>query len=561
MTPVLSLLYLYLHLQLGITEDHSPFIEVTQAAGINFTHINGASGKYHLPETLGAGGAFFDYDNDGDLDLFLVNSGLIDKLSLRQEPTREKDKSQLYHNNGDGTFSDATQSAKLNAIYGYNHGAIVADYDNDGDSDLYITSLGSNKLYQNQGDGTFTDVTKTAGVGGNAWSSSATFFDYDRDGYLDLFVVNYVYYSLEQTYSPCIQSGQQDYCNLTYYQGAPDQLYHNNGNGTFVDVTQAAGIRDQGGSFHGKGLGVVATDTNNDGWMDLYVANDGTPNYLFKNNGDSTFTEMAALAGCAYSRQGVAQAGMGVDVGDYDRDGFMDIFVTNFSEEANNLYRNNGDGTFSDAIYEVGLGDVTYLPLGFGTRLFDYDNDGSLDLFVANGHVITHIHLKSDLLTYGQRNQLFRSTSNGRFTEVLPTSESTFLSRAEVSRGVISADYDNDGDVDILVTQLNQPARLYRNQTSEQEEPNHWLRIKVVGRQSNRDGIGTKIRLQSGNLSLTKEIHSSSSYLSGHDQRPIFGLGGRQKVDHVILHWPSGAITRLENLTVNRQVEIVEGFD
>ena len=546
---ILSILTFYI----GVDPISPHFVEVTKSAGIAFTHTNGADGAYHLPETLGAGGAFFDYDNDDNLDLFLVNSG-----STHSTTANTPYKNVLYRNNGDGTFTDVTEQSNLDTLSGYNHGVVAADYDNDSDQDLYITSLGANHLYRNNGDGTFTDTTELSGIGSTLWSSSATFFDYDLDGYLDLYVVNYVYYRLDQTYQPCIEFGYQDYCNLRYYEGAPDQLYRNNGDGTFTDVTKTAGINDQGGPFQGKGLGVIASDLNNDGFTDLYVANDGTPNYLFYNNGDGTFTEIAAWVGCAYSSEGLAQAGMGVDAGDYNGDGLMDIFVTNFSEETNNLYRNNGDGTFTDTIYEVNLGDPTYLPVGFGTGFFDYDNDSDLDIFVANGHVTEHIHHRSDLLTYGQRNQLFQNDGLGKFVQMSPELEKGFLTEEKISRGSIFADYDNDGDVDLLVTQLNQPAKLYRNQTSNQEKSNNWLQIKVVGVRNNRNGFGARMTLQMGNLSITKETRSSSGYLSSHDPRVTFGIGQYQKIESLTIYWPSGSVQRLENISVNQQITVVE---
>jgi len=453
MTCIILSIFIF---HIGVDPISPHFVEVTKSAGIAFTHTNGADGAYHLPETLGAGGAFFDYDNDDNLDLFLVNSGSIHS-TIANTPYQNV----LYRNNGDGTFTDVTEQSNLDTLSGYNHGVVAADYDNDSDQDLYITSLGANHLYRNNGDGTFTD----------------------------------------QTYQPCIEFGYQDYCNLRYYEGAPDQLYRNNGDGTFTDVTKTAGINDQGGPFQGKGLGVIASDLNNDGFTDLYVANDGTPNYLFYNN---------------------------------------------------------GDGTFTDTIYEVNLGDPTYLPVGFGTGFFDYDNDSDLDIFVANGHVTEHIHHRSDLLTYGQRNQLFQNDGLGKFVQISPELEKGFLTEEKISRGSIFADYDNDGDVDLLVTHLNQPAKLYCNQTSNQEKSNNWLQIKVVGVRNNRNGFGARMTLQMGNLSITKETRSSSGYLSSHDPRVTFGIGQYQKIESLTIYWPSGSVQRLENISVNQQITVVE---
>ena len=354
------------------------FADVTEEAGIDFRHINGAEGAYHLPETLGAGGAFFDADNDGNLDLYLVNSGYWEESSPADDAL-----SALYRNKGDGTFTDITTTAGVDNRGNYGQGAACADYDNDGDVDLYVTNFGANVLYRNNGDGTFTDVTAAANVGDPAWSSSACFLDYNRDGHLDLFVVNYLVYSLDVPYLPCgEEGGAQTYCHPSLFEGAPDTLYRNNTDGTFTDVSEESGVGGIGGLFHGKGLGVVSADFNNDGAPDLYVANDDTRNDFFYNNGDGTFSEISLLAGCAYSFNGVAQAGMGVTAGDYNGDGLQDIFVTNLSYETNALYRNNGDGTFTDVIYETHLGKESYLFVGFGTGFLDADNDGALDLFV-----------------------------------------------------------------------------------------------------------------------------------------------------------------------------------
>ena len=525
------------------------FADVTAEAGIHFRHVNGAKGDYHLPETIGAGGAFFDYDNDGALDLYLVNSSNWPGVHSEESTT-----SVLYRNNGDGIFTDVTATAGVDNAGNYGQGVAVGDYDNDGNRDLYVTNFGPNVLYHNNGDGTFTNVTGQAGVGDPLWSSSATFFDYDRDGNLDLYVVNYVHYSLDIPYRPCGDHGIRSYCHPSLFEGAPDQLYHNNGDGTFTDVTQAAGITDIGGPFQGKGLGVVAADFNNDGNLDIYVANDDTPNYLFYNNGDGTFTEIALLAGCAYSFDGVAQAGMGVDAADYNGDGFLDIFVTNLSYETNTLYRNNGDGTFTDASYEAQLGQESYLFVGFGTGFFDYDNDGHTDVFIANGHVIDNIERTSDVITYAQRNQLFHNNGDGTFTEVSFES-GTYFQRKGVSRGAIFGDYDNDGDVDIVVTQSNQPAELLRNEGGNRR---NWLRVKTVGTISNRDGIGARVTVTVGSQLQTQEVHTGKSYLCSHDPRLFFGLGEHTTIDRLEIRWPSGGVQVIERIAANQELVVVE---
>ena len=550
------------------------FVDVTKEAGIDFRHVNGAEGDYHLPETLGAGGAFFDADNDGDLDIYLVNSGNWPGSAAAQKH------SALYQNNGDGTFTDITAAAGVGNRGNYGQGVACADYDNDGDTDIYVTNFGPDVLYRNNGDGTFTDITAHAGIGDAAWSSSACFLDYDRDGHLDLFVVNYLHYSLDAVYRPCGEGETRTYCHPSLFEGAPDRLYRNNGDGTFTDVSQEAGVGNIGGMFHGKGLGVVSADFNNDGAPDLYVANDDTRNDFFYNNGDGTFSEISLLAGCAYSFNGVAQAGMGIAAGDYNGDGALDIFVTNLSYETNALYRNNGDGTFTDVIYEARLGKESYLYVGFGTGFLDVDNDGWLDVFVANGHIIDNIAETHDVLTYAQPNQLFRNKGDGTFQEISETAGSYFH-RAQVSRGSIFGDYDNDGDVDILVTQSNGPATLLRNENGNKQ---NWLRIKLVGTVSNRDGIGARVLLTIGEMARDRpspyglqademerdepsfddvtqqirDVNPGASYLSSHDARLHFGLGENTNVNRLEIRWPSGVVEVYENLPVNQEHVLTE---
>ena len=528
------------------------FVDVTAEAGINFRHINGAEGAYHLPETLGAGGAFFDADNDGNLDIYLVNSGYWKESSSGDETP-----SALYRNSGDGTFTDITMTAGVGNSGNYGQGAACADYDNDGDVDLYVTNFGVNVLYRNNSDGTFTDVTALAGTGDPAWSSSACFLDYNRDGHIDLFVVNYLVYSLDVPYLPCGEDGIQTYCHPSLFEGAPDTLYRNNGDGTFTDVSHEAGVGGIGGLFHGKGLGVVSADFNNDGAPDLYVANDDTRNDFFYNNGDGTFSEISLLAGCAYSFNGVAQAGMGVATDDYNGDGWLDIFVTNLSYETNALYRNNGDGTFTDVIYEAHLGKESYLFVGFGIGFFDADNDGWRDIFIANGHIIDNIEDTHGVLTYRQPDQIFRNQGDGTFQEVSASAGDYFQSTA-VSRGALFGDYDNDGDVDMLVTQSNGPVTLLRNETGTQH---NWVRIKTGGVISSRDGTGTRVTLTAGGHTQIQEINRGASYLSSHDGRLHFGLGVHTTVDRLEVRWQSGVVQVFENLLTNREHVISEFSD
>ena len=528
------------------------FVDVTTEAGINFQHVNGAEGAYHLPETLGAGGAFFDADNDGYLDIYLVNSGYWDELHSVKQAS-----SVLYRNNGDGTFTDRTATAGVGNRGNYGQGAACADYNNDGNTDLYVTNFGANVLYRNNGDGTFTDVTDLAGVGDPDWSCSATFIDYNRDGHLDLFVANYLVYSREVTYRPCGEGEIHTYCHPSLFEGAPDTLYRNNGNGTFTDVSQEAGVDGIGGLFHGKGLGVVSADFNNDGIPDLYVANDDTRNDFFYNNGDGTFSEISLLAGCAYSFDGIAQAGMGVATDDYNGDGWLDIFVTNLSYETNALYRNNGDGTFTDVIYESHLGKESFLYVGFGTGFFDADNDGWRDLFIANGHILDNIEGTHDVLTYRQPDQLFRNSGDSTFQEI-SADAGAYFQQAAVSRGALFGDYDNDGDVDLLVTQSNGPVTLLRNESITEH---NWIRIKTVGVISSRDGIGTRVILTSGDHKQIQEVNQGASYLSSHDVRLHFGLGDRDTVNKLEIRWQSGVVQVFKNLSVNKEHVITEFSD
>ncbi len=525
------------------------FRDVTQIADIDFTHTNGATGDYHLPETLGGGGAFLDYNNDGYLDIYLVNSAAP---------------SALYRNNRDGSFTDVTNTARVSNRGWYGHGVACGDYDNDGYVDIYVTNFGENRLYRNNGTGIFTDVTTESGTGDGRWSSSASFLDYDNDGYLDIYVVNYLRYTLDTPYPPCYENlalntkQVRGYCHPKNFEGAPDRLYRNNGDGTFTDVTQEANIRDTGGMFRGKGLGVVTADFDADGYPDIYVANDDTSNYLFYNKGDGTFGEIGILTGCAYSADGVAQAGMGVDTGDYNGDGFLDIFVTNFSYETNTLYRNNGDGTFTDVSYQAHLGEESYLYLGFGTGFLDADNDGALDIFVANGHIFPNIARMTDVLSYAQPNQIFRNRGDGTFTDVPFETHSATQQKVPphtVSRGACFGDYDNDGDTDILVTQLNGKVTLLRNENT----PIHnWLHLKIVGTISNRDGIGARVTLRFPNASIIREVRRNASYLSSNDSRLLFGLGAETNVPHLELRWPSGIVQVFKNITANQLLVITE---
>ena len=522
------------------------FVDVAEASGITFNHVNGESGRLYYLETMGSGAAFFDYDNDGDLDLYIVNSAPLPGFVTAMSPTNV-----LYRNDGDSGFTDVTAEAGVGHL-GYGMGCGTADYDNDGDPDLYVTNFGVNVLYRNNADGTFTDVTVYAGVGdSDRWSSSCAFVDYDQDGNLDLYVVNYLDYDIVEDGEWYDTNGRRIYSNPRVYKGVSDTLYRNRGDGTFTDVTQRVGVYND----TGKGLGVTCGDYDNDGRIDIYVANDTTPNFLYRNMGDGTFMDLGVIAGVAYNEDGVAEGGMGVDFGDYNNDGFLDIFVTNFSRETNTLYRNNSNGIFTDVTYIAHLGDPSFLKLGFGTKFFDADNDSDLDLFVANGHVYSIVESQSDTLEYAQTDQLFLNMKESSFLDVSEGS-GTYFSMKRVSRGAAFGDYDNDGDTDIFVVNLNQEAVLLRNDGGNR---NNWLKIETVGVKSNRDGIGARIEVVTRSRTQIREVQAGSSYLSGHDLRLIFGLGAEAEAKEVTITWPSGLEQTLADVEANQFLIITEG--
>lgn len=525
-------------------------IDVAEASGVSLLNISGGPQKDYLLDVAGNGAAFFDYDNDGDLDLLLTNGSTFDSYQQGGDPMTA-----LYQNDGKGNFSVVTSQSNLSAK-GWAMGVCVADYDNDGHQDIYVTAYGPNRLFRNRGDGTFADVTEPAGVGEARWSTNCAFGDYDRDGNVDLYVANYVLTDKKTTptrgvSSFCQYMGMDVLCGPRGLPGESDVLYHNNGDGTFTDVTRVAGIRDPG--YYG--FGVIFFDFDKDGWPDIYVANDSTPNLLFRNNQDGTFAEIGIPAGVAFSEEGRAQAGMGVDVGDYDNDGYLDIFVTNFSHDTNTLYQNNGDGTFSVVTSEAGLAEPSVPYLGWGTGFVDLDNDGFLDLFVANGHIypeIDHFPLNS---TFHQRNQLFHNLGNGRFRELRGEVGTALLSKKS-SRGVAFGDYDNDGDLDLVVVNLDDRPTLLRNEGGNK---NHWLTLQLVGTKANKDAIGSCVTVDVGGITQTREVRSGGSYLSHNDMRVHFGLGAQTTVQKIRIRWPSGRIDTFENVPGDRFLRVVEG--
>jgi hypothetical protein len=534
-------------LPLNAAETTIRFSDQTEAAGIRFKHINGASEQKYLPETMGAGCLFFDYDNDGHLDIYLVNSGKSCENPSRPR-TQPDEMNVLYRNNGDGTFTDVTTKAGFQKNLGYGMGCLSADYDNDGDVDLYLTNFGRNQLYRNNGDGTFTDVTTHAGVGDSHWSVSASFGDYNLDGYLDLYVVNYLDYQVETAHA-CSLEGVHIYCGPHEYPGAKDTLYRNNGNGTFTEVTARAGVRNAG-----KGLGVLFTDYNNDGFPDIFVANDAVQDFLYRNNGNGTFTDVAVTAGIAYNSEGRATASMGIANGDYDNDGMLDLFVTNFSLEVNSLFHNDGDGFFTMTTFETGLAEPSFSQLGFGTQFLDADNNGTLDLFVANGHVWDNVSQITPSLSYKQKCQLFENIGTENFKEITKAA-GPFFTRPVVARGTAIGDYDNDGDGDILVSCCGETPVLLRNDS---QMANNWLKIQLVGTTSNRDGIGAKVQVQTGKKTQVKEVTCGGSYASGSEHNLLFGLGTHSKVQSIEVKWKGGHIQRLENISANQIINIEE---
>jgi hypothetical protein len=520
------------------------FRDITKQAGISFVHNNGAAGKKWLPETMGPGAAFIDYDNDGYPDILLVNG-------KDWAPGGKPSTLKLYHNNHNGTFTDVTASSGL-AVSMYGMGVAIGDYDNDGFDDIFVSALGQSRLFHNNGNGTFTDATKAAGMlGPNEFSTSAAWVDYDRDGKLDLVVANYVQWSPQGDIYCTMDGSHKSYCTPESYKGASVRLWHNLGNGKFEDATAKAGLFDSSS----KSLGVAVLDVNGDGWPDLVIANDTQPNKLYVNNQKGGFTEQAVSAGIAFSEDGVARAGMGVDAADYDHSGKPSIIIGNFSNQMMALYHNEGNGLFVDEAPRSEVGRRSLLTLGFATFFFDYDLDGWLDIFVANGHIENEIERIQKRVKYAQPPHLFHNQGSCKFVDAT-ASVGPDMGVPRVARSAVYADIDNDGDLDVLMTTNGGPAVLFRNDGG---NANNSVRIKLVGTRSNRDGIGTVAVVSANGAKQTAMLRSGSGYLSSSELVLTFGLAKAKQADSIELRWPSGQVDKLTNVAAGQTIIVKEG--
>ena len=538
---------------LGIT-----FVDVGRESGLNAKTIFGGEHKNkYLLETTGCGVAFYDYDNDGWLDIFLVNGTRLEGFPAGSEPT-----SHLFHNNRDGTFTDVTLKAGL-AHSGWGQACCIGDYDNDGWDDLYVTYFGKNVLYHNNGDGTFSDVSQKAGVAGNGkrWNTGCAFVDYDRDGRLDLFVANYIDMDLATApvpeSGPCLYKSVMVACGPPGLQGGKNILYHNNGDGTFTDVSEPSGILGANGTY---GLGVLTADFDNDGWPDIYVADDSTASALYQNKKNGKFQDIAIEAGCALSPDGKPQAGMGVSAADYDMDGNLDIVKTNFAGDTPSLYRNQGGANFEDTTFTAGLGAHTQF-LGWGCGFFDMDNDGWPDILICNGHVYPEVEQLKTEAGYAQRKLLYQNLRNGHFADI-SFQAGAGISDPRACRGAAFGDFDNDGDIDIVVNTVNDYPQLLR---CDSKLNNNWIKVRTIGTKSNRSGIGARIVCVTRNPGETKphqqidEVRSGGGYFSQNDLRVHFGVGKAEKIDILEVRWPSGQVDMVKDVKVNQLVYVKEG--
>jgi enediyne biosynthesis protein E4 len=529
------------------------FRDMTTVAGIHFRHERAASAEKLYLETMGAGVAWLDYKQDGFMDLFFVNSGWTPYFHPAKAPQPA-----LYRNNGDGTFTDVTEQAGIRADGTFFFGVAVADFDNDGYPDIYMTGYRHSVLYHNNRNGTFTDVTAKTGVGNDSeWATAAGWFDYDHDGKLDLLVANYVSYDVDHPVS-CGEKkpGYRAYCHPDSFSGSSPRLYHNNGDGTFTDVTEKAGLSNK----DGKSLAVVLADLNGDGWPDIFIANDTQRNFLYLNNGDGTFRDATYQSGAGFSEDGRPEAGMSADAADVRNNGIYDLYVSHLDFELNRYYRGNGDATFVDATIASGLGRTNYLNSSFGARFFDFDNDGWRDLLVTNGHILDNIGLYHPNVTYAEERKLYRNVGDGKFVDATKTQDAAFRA-AHVGRGLAVGDYDNDGWLDFVVNNNGEDAQLFRNDGADSlaEKRNHWVSVRLIGTKSNRDGIGAKLKVTAGGLVSRDQAKGGMSYCSAQDPRIYFGLGEHLKVDLLEIEWPSGAHDVVRDLKADQIVTVEEG--
>jgi hypothetical protein len=524
------------------------FTDIRKSAGITFVQDSTETEEKYYLETMGTGVAWIDYDQDGLMDLFFVQSAATEAYKPAH-PLR----CALYRNNGDGTFTDVTEKAGLGGQGHYGQGVAVGDFDNDGFPDLYVTGYGSAVLYHNNGDGTFTDVTNKAGVGNHGqWSTSAGWFDYDKDGYLDLLVTNYIDWTPKNNiWCGEHRPGYRAYCHPGNYKGEKTILFHNNHDGTFTDVSDASGL----GKPESKGMGVVLADFNNDGWTDVAIANDSWPNFLFLNKHDGTFEDVSLISGLAASEDGRYEAGMGIDASDVDRDGWMDVYITHLDFELNRLYHNNQNETFTDATYSSGIGNKVMQYSGVSMRFVDYDNDGWPDILQANGAMVDNVQLYHSEVTYKEPLLMFRNIGKGQFEKVSESLGLDFV-RPIAGRGLAAADFDNDGDMDVAVNARGDFPAVLRNDGG---NANHWLEVQLIGTRSNRDGIGASLKLTSEGFVQVEQAKGGMGYMSASDPRIHFGLGKRAKIDSLEITWPSGQTDRLTSVPLDKIIAVKEG--